>query len=275
MKRAFIQNAPIVGLGLLSVIAFTYPFWLSTFGAEITSGTQSGGMKLVAAAIALVVVVGIGLELEGHTIRPGTMAWLATFGTFGGFARVFDLPAGGNVVFSVVILGAVAFGSKFGFLLGLTSMAVGALLTGGLGPWLPFQMIAIASMGAVCGVTHPLFVRFARRTHPSFAEVLCFASVGAAAALLFGFIINLEAWPFLRVESSMTWNPTAGPGATLANYWRYYLTTSLAWDLAGSALNATLLALLGPKLLRVLVPFSARLAPSVQWVPKPELARPE
>ena len=50
-----------------------------------------------------------------------------------------------------MILAGAAFGPRFGLLLGLSAMAVSAVVTGGIGPWLPFQMLALAWMGAGAG----------------------------------------------------------------------------------------------------------------------------
>ena len=46
------------------------------------------------------------------------------------------------------ILAGAALGPRFGLLLGLCAMAVSAVVTGGIGPWLPFQMLALSWMGA-------------------------------------------------------------------------------------------------------------------------------
>ena len=56
--------------------------------------------------------------------------------------------AGLEPSFAVIILGARVFGRGFGFVLGAITLFVGALLTGGVGPWLPFQMVAAGWWGS-------------------------------------------------------------------------------------------------------------------------------
>ena len=68
-----------------------------------------------------------------------------------GLLRLIDLPGGGSGIFFLVVLAGAAFGPRFGLLLGLCAMAVSAIVTGGIGPWLPFQMLALGWMGAGAG----------------------------------------------------------------------------------------------------------------------------
>lgn len=253
------DRVAIAALGSVTVLAFTYPFWMSLAGASVTSSARARALPLIAAAIGLFIVTAVAFQLERRSIRPATLSLLAALGTIGGFARVFDLPAGGNLIFTVIVLGAAAYGAEFGFLLGLSSMGIGALLTGGLGPWLPFQMLAAAALGAVCG----LGARLVRSR--GFASRLALAALGASAALVFGFVINLWSWPFLRQEGDLTWAPGAPMTTNLLHYWRYYVSTSLAWDAAGAALNAVTLFLVGDTALRALRPARAWLRPKVVW----------
>lgn len=53
-------------------------------------------------------------------------------------------------MFFLMVLSGRVLGPGFGFVLGALSMFASALLTGGVGPWLPFQMLAMGwvSLGA-------------------------------------------------------------------------------------------------------------------------------
>ena len=53
---------------------------------------------------------------------------------------------------SILILGGRALGPGFGFCLGAISLFASALLTGGVGPWLPFQMLGAAWVGMGAGL---------------------------------------------------------------------------------------------------------------------------
>ena len=51
----------------------------------------------------------------------------------------------------LLILSSFVFGSSFGFLLGVQSMLLSAFLTGGFGPWLPYQIFAAGWIGLLAG----------------------------------------------------------------------------------------------------------------------------
>ena len=55
--------------------------------------------------------------------------------------------AGLETVFFLLVLGGRVFGAGFGFVLGATTLFASALVTGGVGPWLPFQMLGAAWVG--------------------------------------------------------------------------------------------------------------------------------
>ena len=59
--------------------------------------------------------------------------------------------AGFEPVFFLLIPSGRVFGRGFGFVLGAVTIAASALITGGIGPWLPFQMFGAAWMGFGAG----------------------------------------------------------------------------------------------------------------------------
>ena len=88
--------------------------------------------------------------------------------------------AGIELVFFLLILGGRVFGAGFGFVLGCTSLFASALLTAGVGPWLPFQMLASAWIGMGAGLL-PRRVRGAR-------EIAMLVVYGIFAAFAFGLL---------------------------------------------------------------------------------------
>ena len=56
-------------------------------------------------------------------------------------------PAGFSPTFFLIILVGYFFGSRIGFLMGAMTMFVSGLITGGIGPWLPGQMITAGWVG--------------------------------------------------------------------------------------------------------------------------------
>ncbi|MDQ4142344.1 MAG: ECF transporter S component, partial [Actinomycetota bacterium] len=112
---------------------------------------------------------------------------------------------------------------------------------GGLGPWLPFQMVAVGWVGAGAGLL-PKPPRWAWR-------VGVLAVYGVAAAYFFGALMNLWFWPFQAGSSALGWDPTAGAMTNLEHYASFYAATSFAWDSAGAIGNAVLVVALGRPLL--------------------------
>lgn len=241
----------------LGLAAFLYPFWLPTDGTATTA--HSTDAPLVAAGIGLLVVVALAMEVRQGTMNGATVALLAVLSTLTGMLRLLDLPGGGSGLFFLAILAGAAFGARFGLLLGLAAMATSALLTGGVGPWLPFQMLGLAWMAGGAG----LLGRVTRRLHPRL-EVGIIALYAWAWGFIYGAILNLWFWPFLTGDGPTAWSPDLGLVDTLDHYWAFYVSTSLAWDAAGATTNAVLVVITGTAVLRTLRRFSDRLAPVVE-----------
>jgi energy-coupling factor transport system substrate-specific component len=163
-----------------------------------------------------------------------------------------------------VVLAGAAFGPRFGLLLGLCSMATSALLTGGVGPWLPFQMLALGWMGAGAGAIGRLTARLPRRV-----EVAALAGYGWGWGFLYGAIMNLWFWPYAIGSGPLSWQPGLSLAETLRHYWRFYVLTSFPWDAAGALANAVLIVVTGGALLASMRRFAGRLDPVVELEPLP------
>ena len=72
---------------------------------------------------------------------------------------------------------------------GCTSLFASALLTGGVGPWLPYQMLVSAWVGMGAGLLP--------RRVTGRAEIAMLAAYGVVAAYAFGLLLNLSSWPFV------------------------------------------------------------------------------
>jgi energy-coupling factor transport system substrate-specific component len=240
---------------LVGAAAFLYPFWLPAQSLPNTS--HSGDAPLVAALLGGIVVVAIGLELRRGTMNGSTVAILGVLAATAGLLRVIQMP-GGNGIFFLVILAGAAFGPRFGLLLGLCAMAVSAIITGGIGPWLPFQMLGLAWVGGGAGTIGLATARLAPRF-----EAVALAAYGWCCGFLYGGILNLWFWPFQRDGGALSWHPGLSFGETLHRYWSFYVATSLGWDAAAALTNAVLILVTGAALLRTLRRFAHRLEPTV------------
>ncbi|CAH9418031.1 MULTISPECIES: ECF transporter S component [Streptomyces albovinaceus subgroup] len=132
-------------------------------------------------------------------------------------------------------------GPGFGFTLDSTSLFASALISGGVGPWMPYQMFGCAFVGMLAG----LLPRATGRR-----EVLMLAVYGSLSGYLFGFLLNLSFWPFsLDPNSSIAYLP----GLPFTEQWQRYLAfdvaTSLGWDTGRAVTNFVCVMLAGPAVL--------------------------
>lgn len=230
----------LVGAAAVGVVAFCWPFLLPP-GAGASASTP----PLLFALLLVVVLAVVAAEVAEGGIDPKALAMLGVLSAVGAGLRPLGAgTAGVETVFFTLVLAGRVFGAGFGFALGCTTLLASALLTGGVGPWTPYQMFGCATVGLLAG----LLPRARGRV-----EVAVLAVYGAVAGYLFGFLVNLSFWPFsLDPGSSISYLP----GASFAAQWHRYLvfdaTTSLGWD-TGRALT-TLVAILvvGPAALATL-----------------------
>ena len=242
---------------VVGAAAFLYPFWIPS--TALPQAAHSGDAPLVAAVVGGLVVAIVALEVRRGTMTGATIAILGVLAASAGLLRLLDLVGGGSGIYFIVILAGAAFGARFGLLLGLCAMAVSAVITGGIGPWLPFQMLALAWMGGLAG-----FVGLATARLPERVEVLALAAYGWVWGFVYGAIMNLWFWPFFQVDSPLYWQPGLSFAETLDHYWSFYVATSLAWDAASALFNAILILATGAVLLRTLRRFAHRLDPVVE-----------
>jgi energy-coupling factor transport system substrate-specific component len=147
-------------------------------------------------------------------------------------------------IWVILILAGRALGPGFGFLLGSISLLASAMFTGGVGPWLPFQMLAAAWVGLGAGLLPKASGK---------RELVILSTYAAVACVAFGFIMNLWFWPFsVNLSEQIAFTPGAGAGENLLAWIRFSLATSLGFDLPRAALTVILIALIGSPVLQLL-----------------------
>lgn len=154
--------------------------------------------------------------------------------------------AGIETVFFLLVLAGRVFGPGFGFVLGCTSLFASALLTAGVGPWLPFQMVASAWIGFGAGLLP--------RRVTGRAEIAMLAGYGVVAAYLFGMLMNLWFWPFaIGPGTGLSFVPGGPLLENLHRFVIYTLTTStIGWDTGRAVTNALAIVVVGPAVLATL-----------------------
>jgi energy-coupling factor transport system substrate-specific component len=155
--------------------------------------------------------------------------------------------SGVETVFFLIILGAYVFGPGFGFLLGTGSLFVSALLGAGVGPWLPFQMMAAGLVGLGAGV-------ISGRSRKTSVELSALSAYAIVASFSYGALMTMWNWPFLAgVGSSLSYQPGAAVIENLQAFLKYEIFTGgLLWDLGRAVTTVTLIVLTGKTLLATL-----------------------
>lgn len=172
--------------------------------------------------------------------------------------------AGIETVFFLLILAGRVYGPAFGFLLGSLSLFSSALLTAGVGPWLPFQMLAASWIGMCAGL-------LPRRVSGR-AEIAMLAAYGVVAAYAFGILMGMYLWPFsLGLETDLSYIPGGDLGENLHRFGVFLATTSLGWDTGRAITNVVAITTLGPSVLLLL----RRAAHRAAFDAKPEFQRTE
>lgn len=175
--------------------------------------------------------------------------------------------AGIEVMFFLLVLAGRVFGAGFGFALGATSMFASAVLTAGIGPWLPYQMLGAAWVGMGAGLLprgrgdqgRPSALANSRRT--SWAEIGLLCAYTAVASLAYGFVLNMSGWPFITNGEPGISPVLGGPLSTnLRHFVAYTLATSMGWDLGRVLTNVTLVLVTGRPVLLALRRASRRAA---------------
>jgi energy-coupling factor transport system substrate-specific component len=232
----------ILLVAVVGVVGFTWPFLASP---EFVTSHGNDTPWLFAVLLGLLCLVCLA-EVSSGRLDPKTIAVLGVAAAAGGGMRVLSAgTAGLEPVFFVIIVAGRVLGPGVGFVSGSLALLTGALLTGGVGPWLPYQMLCAGGVGLGAAL---LPVRAGSR-----AERWALAAYALGTGLLFGLVMNLWFWPFLGTSGSsgMSFVPGASLTENLHHYGLFYLATSLGWDLPRGVLNALLVLLAGPALLRV------------------------
>lgn len=253
----------VAAVGVVGVVAFTWPFFVT---GDFARDHGNDAPWFFAVLLGLLAVVCLA-EVTAGRLDAKTIAVLGVAAAAGGGLRLLSAgTAGLEPMFFVVIVAGRVLGPGVGFVSGALAVTTGALLTGGVGPWLPFQMICAGGIGLGAGV---LPARAGGR-----AERWVLAAYALVTGLGFGLVMNLWFWPFLGANSpsGMGFVPGAPLSENLAHYGLFYLATSLGWDLPRGVLNAVLVVVAGPALLRVFRRGARRAAFGVPVVFQPATA---
>jgi energy-coupling factor transport system substrate-specific component len=259
MNRALSISVYVMS-ALLGLVALLYPFVLPTLVsaqrvAEAgASRAQSANASMLAVALVLLSLGALLLEMQGHVVDAKVVATLGVLIAVASVLRFIETaipgPGGFSPIFVPIILAGYVFGARFGFLMGVLTLFASALITAGVGPWLPYQMLTAGWAGMSAGwLPHPSQRRL---------ELIMLTLFVFTWGFLYGAILNLYFWPFAVGGGASSWEPGSGVRDTLARYGAFYLATSLLWDLVRGVGNGLLLLAVGAPVIAALERFRLR-----------------
>lgn len=230
------KGLEIVALSLVSLVSLLGFFW-----PFLSSEERSGTIFWFATYLSLLLLL---VVIGRAKFDPKSLALLAVLSAIIAALRPLGAGAAGiEPMWFLLILSGYVFGATFGFLLGAISMLLSAFLTGGFGPWLPYQIFAGAWIGFIAG-SLPKIRRF---------EIPVIAFISLFLAEIFGLLMDLQFWPFaLGPKTQLSYIPDAAIIENLERFLIYHLTTSMAWNVPRALFTAALILAVGPGVLNAL-----------------------
>jgi energy-coupling factor transport system substrate-specific component len=225
------------------VAAFVWPLFTAPTGTENLAHASDAPWVFVALVPLLVAI--LLAELADGALDAKAIAMLGVLVACGAALRAPTSGVTGFTgVFFLLLPGGRVFGRGFGFVQGALTMFASALLTGGVGPWLPFQMLCAAWVGFFAGC-------LPKRAHGR-GEVVMLAAYGAVAGLVYGLVMDMWFWPFGTSGTKLHFVAGASVAENLRRFWAFHLASALGFDIPRAAGNALLVLVVGTPVLAAL-----------------------
>ena len=239
---AWRSRVALAAAGVLGLAAFCWPLVVPAAG----TGAFTERAPFVLALVLPVVLALVLVELASGAIDVKALAMLGVLTAIDAVLRPLSAGTTGiDLIFFLVILGARVFGAGFGFIMGVLVMLTSALLTGGVGPWLPYQALCCAYVGLVAGVL-PASVRGA-------GEIAMLCGWGVVSAVLYGALMDFAFWPYnVGAGTGLSWDADAGLAHNLHTFVLFELATGMGWNVGRAVTNTVAIIVVGPGVLRVL-----------------------
>ena len=224
---------------IASVGVFLWPILITT---SLSANFSQVTAMVVMPALLLAAVA----SLNAKELDTKTIAVLGVLIALNAALRTLGAgTAGLETAFFVILIGGFALGPSLGFLLGAGSLLTSALVFGGLGPWLAFQMMAAGILGFLAGcLPHP-------KTRKR--QALLIAGAAVPAAYLYGALLSLWIWPLTVASGQIAYLSGADALTNLQRFFGYELLSGgLLWDTGRAVTTACLVLLTAPALLNTL-----------------------
>ena len=270
MRARFFSLAIYMAASVSGLLVLLYPFFLPSISlqsgfSKFRAGEMPAMMTLLMGLCLMVLLI----ESQGPMMNTKLIALLGVLVAINSALRFIETaipgPGGFTPIFFLIILVGYVFGGRVGFLMGALTILVSALVTGGVGPWLPGQMFTAGWVGMSTPLLRPIVQRLITQRHLSSTtsinpEIIVLATFGLLWGFLYGAIMNLWQWPFIMGPQGQSWAAGLGFNDTLQRYMAFYLVTSLVWDAIAATGNVLLIVAFGAPALRALRRFKQRFA---------------
>ena len=253
-------------ISLTGLVLFVWPLLGGVIPADAPAYAIAGGVMVVLA------LVEVGTR-QLDTRRLALLAALAAIDAALRLALVIGI-GGFSPIFFLILCAGFTFGPSYGYLVGSFSLLVSALVTGGIGPWLPYEMLAAGWVGVAAGLVGGTVGRRLRRG--GWSAVFLLAGVAVVTGYLYGALTDIQTWTTgFRGTPDLGWAPGMPAPQALRHFVRFYLTTSLVWDTFRAAGDALMVLVLGRPVLAALERLRGRLTVEiVHGGPTVDLPRP-
>src|SRR4030065_2005954 len=270
MKSRLFSLSIYLAATLSGLLVLLYPFFLPTISSQTGFGTYRAGempaMMTVLLGLCLLVLL---IETQSPMMNTKLIALLGVLVAINSALRFIETaipgPGGFTPIFFLIILVGYAFGGRVGFMMGALTLLVSALVTGGVGPWLPGQMFTAGWVGMSTALLRLVMKQLTTKTDRKKAsrinpEIIILAILGLGWGFLYGAIMNLWQGAFIVGAQGQSWIEGLGFLETLQRYLAYYLVTSVMWDTIAAIGNVLLILAFGVPTLKALVRFRKRFA---------------
>ena len=172
---------------VVGIVGFTWPLFIhGSSGVNLAHSADAPWIFIAVLPLLLAVVLS---ALAEGSLDAKAIALLGILAACGAALRIPSPGvAGFEPIFFLLILSGRVLGRGFGFVLGVLTIVVSALITGGVGPWLPFQMFAAGWLGFGAGCLPPAKGR---------TEIWLLTAYAAGSCLLYGSLTDMWFWPFV------------------------------------------------------------------------------
>jgi len=231
-----------VTLALTSLFAFAGFVW-PFFAPDKGSAQIAQYFFWVALPIAFFLLIA---QLSDRSLDAKSVALLGIIAALLAALRPLGAGAVGlEPMWFLLILASRVFGSAFGFLLGILGMFASALFTGGIGPWLSYQLFAAGLVGLIAG---SVAKNLRGRTELALLVVLSIFT-----SLAYGLLMDLQFWPWaLGADTQLSFIPGGALHENLIRFITFHFLSSMAWDIPRATLTTVLVLTTGPAVLSAL-----------------------